>query len=330
VNFNHELSIEAVIKGKSRGAIYVDDSEKPQSALIMTPECNVVAGYAGNPEFNVGVKSCLDFGGDAIMCDTTDWERRINDIHSNVAVRKYLRRYYQLSQRLLPDFTGLDGKYTVEYVYSDGLDDLKYNNSENVIDWFNFSNIDDYKGCCLGAYVRTDSKIVSWCLADCIVEDKMEIGVKTDPEFRRQGLATIAVAATVSKCMANGIRQIGWHCVDSNIGSYTVAERVGFVKVKEYSCYTPHPPIENITDLNDDQWADWGKHYDEMNEIEPRYHWQAAQCWAFANDVPNTIRNVKYIWNSGQTIDRDIFLEQCSRLQGNGRWNSFVSTLVWD
>ncbi len=309
----------------------MDDSENPQSALVITPECKVVAGYAGNPEFNAGVKRRLDFYEDSIICDTADWERQISDIHSNIAVRKYTRRYYQLSQLLQIDFTKLlDGKYTIEYVYSDGLDDLRHDNAERVINWFNFTNIDDYKGYCLGAYVRTNSKIVSWCLADCIVEDKMEIGIKTDPEFRRQGLTTIAVAATVSKCISNGISQIGWHCVDSNIGSYTVAERVGFVKVKEYSSHTPYPPIENITDLNDDEWADWGKHYDEMNKIEPRYHWQAAQCWAFANNVPNTIRNVKHLWNSGQTIERDILLEQCSRLQESEQWKSFIATLVWD
>lgn len=331
VNSNHELCIQSVIKGEIPGAIYTDDSEQPQSALIMTPECNVVVGYAGNPEFNAGVKGKLDFNEDPIMCDTEEWEHHISDIHSNVAVKKYTRRYYQLSKLSLPNFMELlSDKYTVEYVYADSQDYLQYENAEHVAHWFNFTNIEDFQGYCLGAYVRTGNKIVSWCLADCMVDDKMEVGIQTDPEFRRQGLGTIAVAATVRQCLASGINQIGWHCVDSNIGSYTVAERVGFVKVKEYNSFTPYPPIENITDLNDAQWAQWGEHYDRMNQIEPRYHWQAAQCWAFAHHVSKTIRNVKSIWDSGQTIQRDILLEQCSSLQGNEQWDRFISTLVWD
>ena len=328
VNTNHELSVEAVARGKSPGEIYVDDTDKPQSALIITPECNVVAGCVDHPLFNAGVKQRLDFDEDPVTCDTEEWERRIADIHSNMAVRKYTRRYYQLNKFVRSNFMEfLDDRYTVEYVYADNLNDLQYENAEEVANWFHFTNIGDYKGYCLGAYVRTGSKIVSWCLADCIVDDKMEIGIKTDPEFRRQGLGTIAVAATVSKCISHGISQIGWHCVDSNIGSYTVAEKVGFVKIKEYNCYTPYPPIENTTDLDNDEWAEWGKHYEAMNQFEPRHHWLAARCWALANNVPETILNVTYLWNSGQIKDRDILINQFSGFQENEQWKRYIDTL---
>lgn len=255
VKSHHELCIEAVIRETSIGEIYADNPVRPLSALFITPECNLVAGYADNQEFNEGVKQRLDFWEDPIMCDTEDWERRISDIHKNVAVKKYTRRYYQLSKPILTNFMELLGSgCAVEYVSVGSSDYLQYENAEHITNWFNFKEIDDFAGFCLGAYVRTDSKIVSWCLVDCIVDDTMEIGVTTDPEFRRQGLATIVVAATVERSMANGIRQIGWHCVDSNIGSYTVSERVGFVHVKD----PPHPPIENITDLGNEQWAEWG------------------------------------------------------------------------
>lgn len=307
----------------------MDETVKPLSALFITPECNLVAGCANNQEFNEGVKQRLNFWEHPIMCDTEEWERRIGDIHRNIAVKKYTRRYYQLAKLCLTNFTELhsDG-YTVEYVSVGSYDYLKYENAERVTNWFNFTDLNDFAGLCLGAYVRTDRKIVSWCLVDCIVDDKMEIGVTTDPEFRRQGLATIAVGATVNRAISDGIRQIGWHCVDSNIGSYTIAERVGFAHVKDYSSFTPYPPIENITDLDVEQWAEWGKHYDDMNEVEPIYHWQAAQCWALAHNASNTIKNVRYIWSNGHTMDRETLLKQCAHLEGNEEWDSFVSTLV--
>lgn len=189
MNFQHELSIEAVIRGTVPGAIYVDDAGHPQSALVMTPECNLVAGDADDAPFNSGVKPRLDFHDDAIMCDTPAWERRIRDIHSNVAVRQYTRRYYQLEALRWRRYSDVlpDG-YTVDYVYADNQDYRGYENGDKVSHWFNFTDWGALSGTCLGAYARTASTIVSWCLADCVVDDRMEIGVKTDPQFRRQGL----------------------------------------------------------------------------------------------------------------------------------------------
>lgn len=140
VNTNHELSVEAVVRGKSPGEIYVDDADKPQSALIITPECSVDAGYANHPLFNAGVKQRLDFYEDPVTCDTEEWERRIADIHSNMAVRKYTRRYYQLNKFVRSNFMEfLDDHYTVEYVYADNLNDLQYENAEEVANWFVFA-----------------------------------------------------------------------------------------------------------------------------------------------------------------------------------------------
>lgn len=55
-NSNHELSIKAVICGSSQGEIYADNLETPLSALIITPECKVVAGKASNKMFNNEIK----------------------------------------------------------------------------------------------------------------------------------------------------------------------------------------------------------------------------------------------------------------------------------
>lgn len=331
MNFQHELSIEAVIRGTVPGAIYVDDAGHPRSALVMTPECNLVAGDADDAPFNSGVKQRLDFHDDAIMCDTPAWERRIRDIHSNVAVRQYTRRYYQLEALRWRRYSDVlpDG-YTVDYVYADNQDYRRYENGDKVSHWFNFTDWGALSGTCLGAYVRTASTIVSWCLADCVVDDRMEIGVKTDPQFRRQGLGAIAVAAAVSQCAASGIRQFGWHCVDFNVGSYTLAEKVGFVKIKDYRAYTPYPPVENPTDFGDEQWEEWARHYEAMNAIQPVYHWYAAQCWALAHNVSATIWHLQNLWRAGQKIDRGTLMEQCAGLHGDDRWDRFVANLVWD
>jgi RimJ/RimL family protein N-acetyltransferase/uncharacterized protein YkuJ len=294
-NTNHELCIDAVITGNTPGEIYVDNVEESLSTLIITPECNVVAGNANNQLFNEKIKKKLDFF-DTVTCDTEEWERKIHDIHCNVAIRKYKRRYYQFDELLFDNFLeSLDEQYTLEYVYVDTLD-----------------------------------QIVCWCLVDCIVGgDRIEIGITAHKDFRRRGLGSIALAATVSACISNGVKEIGWHCVDTNVGSYAIAERVGFKKIKEYSCFTPYPPIENVTDLNDEQWSEWAMHYEQMNKIEPKYYGQAARCWGLSNNIEKSMLNIKYLVESEPKILVENILdsEEFTSFQENEEWKKFINDL---
>jgi GNAT superfamily N-acetyltransferase len=328
-NTNHQLSISAVVARNSPGEIYVDNIEEPQSTLIITPTCNVVAGLANNTLFNAEIKKKLDFF-DTVTCDTEEWEINIHDIHCNIAIRKYKRRYYKFNKLLYHHFIEyLDEQYTLDYVYVDTLEDINYENCDKIKDWFELSKMDDFKEYCLGAYIRKGNKIVSWCLVDCIVDNKIEIGIATDSDFRRKGLGSIALAATISASISKGIKEIGWHCVDSNVGSYTVAEKVGFKKAKEYSYYTPYPPIENVTDLNRDEWSEWGMYYEDMNKLEPKYYWMAAKCWAKAGNVQKTITNIEYLVDSGQTWFTEYYdqAEEFLNFQENEMWISFIKRL---
>jgi hypothetical protein len=131
-NTNHELAIDAVIVGNSPGEIYVDNTEGPLSTLIITPTCNVVAGYANNTLFNTEIKKKLDFF-DSVTCDTEEWERKIYDIHCNIAIRKYRRRYYTFDKLLYHHFIEyLDEQYTLDYVYVDTLEDINYENCDKI------------------------------------------------------------------------------------------------------------------------------------------------------------------------------------------------------
>lgn len=299
-NSNHELSIKAVINGTSPGEIYVDNLKKPLSTLIITTECNIVAGKADNKLFNMGVKEKLGFF-DQVTCDDEGWEDGIYEIHKNIALRKYVRRYYELDQLKFVDFIrNLDYQYTLEYVNVGNLNNIVFENSDKIRDWIKFENISTYKDYCLGAYVRTDKKIVSMSLVDCIVDDRIEIGVKTEKEYQKRGLGSIATAAAVSSCISKGINKIGWHCVDTNIGSIKTAEKVGFKLVKKYSSFTPFPPIENDTDLSKEQWSEWAIYYAEMNKIQPNYFWLSAECWAKASKMDEAIDNIMKLIETGQ------------------------------
>ena len=330
-NSNHELSINAVINGTSPGEIFVDNCEKPLSALIMTSECKVVAGNARNNLFNEGVRGKLDFY-DQLTCDDHEWEDHISELHSNVAIRKYTRRYYELEKLKFTDYINcLDPKFTIEHVSVGNLNILNYENSDKIRDWIKLEDTSKFNDYCLGSYIRQDNKIVSMSLVDCIVDNRIEIGVKTEKEYRNNGLGAIACAATISASILNGIERIGWHCVDTNIGTIKIAEKLGFKLIKKYSSFTPYPPIENDTDLTKEQWSDWARYYTEMNDVQPYYYWLSAECWAKASNMEQTIENIKKLIEAGQMwfakYLRDV--ETFKAFEGNKEWQKLLS-LVYE
>jgi GNAT superfamily N-acetyltransferase len=79
-----------------------------------------------------------------------------------------------------------------------------------------------------------DDEVLCWCIADCASGDACEIGVRTRPDMRRRGLATLTAAATVDHALSHRFSQVGWHCWEGNAGSIGVAEKVGFELERRY------------------------------------------------------------------------------------------------
>ncbi len=69
----------------------------------------------------------------------------------------------------------------------------------------------------------------------------MDIGVLTDPAYRRQGLGKVVVSALCAWCIeAPIIAQ--YRCLTTNAGSYAIAESLGFsLTFSQHSIYL-HPP----------------------------------------------------------------------------------------
>jgi RimJ/RimL family protein N-acetyltransferase len=88
----------------------------------------------------------------------------------------------------------------------------------------------------VGFCVTREQTITAWCLTVFASERQRELGVATVPQFRSQGFATLAAAATLEYCMTQGWTP-HWHCWEDNIASQRVAEKLGFEQPKQYSVY---------------------------------------------------------------------------------------------
>lgn len=284
----HHLSIQAVIEGTIAGRIWVDNVLAPQATFVLTPEGQYLAGTPANPGFNQALAELLLPSPRANLTYYPEtWEPFFAAVLTCKFARKYLRRYYTLRRFLLPDWRDrIPLGYEMARVDARLLDRKDLANlgdiQERIAEWTDFAR--DGFGFCL---VHGDT-IVSHCIADCVSGRACELGVGTHGDYRRQGLGTLTVAATVEYCLAHNLPIIGWHCLANNRGSQRVAEKVGFGLVGEYPQYANSPVAENPDDLAPTEWQAQAGFFEHAFEILNRHSammaWRAAQARAVAGE----------------------------------------------
>lgn len=233
VKSQNELSVQSVIQGMMPGKIYVNNSDHPTAALIQTEECNLIAGDWNDETFHREVKSLLDFW-DQLTPDSDEWAKIIPSIHKNAFLRNYQRRRYVLDIKdFQPWEEELPKGYQLEQaeVAKKTLQDLE--NFDEVQAWIaGWKDHKTFENCGSGYLIHNSKRIVSWSLGDCYLGQRIAIGVHTDEAYKGRGFGKKVVSATIKDAFAKGYRTIDWLCVDSNKGSISIAEKLGFVMEK--------------------------------------------------------------------------------------------------
>lgn len=294
------LIIKAVIKGVAPGRVLVDNIDEPRSVYMDTPEGSFVAGYVGNPEFIASLRAKTPYLID-LRIHPDDWEPFIGEIIRTKVVGKHLRGYYTFHERRLPNWRSrIPASHKLKRVDEDTLGSNLRNIGQVTgrIDsnWCSIPKfLENGFGFCI---IRGDS-IISLCLSDCVIGDSCEIGVWTAPTYRGRGFATLVVAGTVEYCLSKGFMNIGWHCLDTNIGSKRVAEKVGFHRTKEYYAFSTELPAGNATDFDRETWIRWAEYYESNSGVEELFRFRAAESWALAGEVSRSVRILNGLIDDG-------------------------------
>lgn len=250
------LYATAVIEGMSPGWIYVDNTDSPKSAFMSTLGGYYLAGCDNNSEFNASVNRLIFeklFKGDALRKNETDvevdfypesWENKMPTIFKGRLPLEAVRRHYVCTELKDNAWRGrVPEKFRILQFDAKLLRRPHVKVPENAIE-----SIEEHWGS-QSAFLETgigfctlhNNKIVSWSMTDCIANNACEIGVQTDEEYRRRGLATLTVAAIVSFCLSSGFKYVGWHCDEYNLPSIKTAEKVGFKLERKYIQYYACP-----------------------------------------------------------------------------------------
>jgi len=246
----YNLIIAAVIEGTSPGRIYVDDVSKPKTAFMCSVEGYYLAGYEGNATFNSGLRKLIAetiFVGDTVR--EGDWELDLRFLPGTWEARleailegldrppiKFDRRHYVCRESKVDWKAQIPAGFSIQRVDEKLLTRPELTMPDHLINWMkiNWGSIEDFMQKGFGFCTLHGEKVVCWCMADCVSGDACEVGIRTHPDYRRRGLATLTVAATVDYCLTHGFASVGWHCDKDNLGSVGVAEKVGFEKERDY------------------------------------------------------------------------------------------------
>jgi RimJ/RimL family protein N-acetyltransferase len=249
--FDYQVVVRAVIERTAPGKIWVDDSQNPSVGFMATPEGWFLAGNTSNDKFNAGLRQLIH---DMILkgefyspvnpeflkelffhIDSESWKKRFAEIFD---LRKPLpvdRIHFTCSNVRLDWKEKITEGYEIVNVDSN-FDASMFDFPEDIKERTEHA-LDEQKVRGFGMCLVHNGKVVVWIHADCSSGDECEIGIVTTEEYRLQGLGSAMAAAAVERCLSLGFSTVGWHCEDHNYGSIGVANKVGFVKERDYKFY---------------------------------------------------------------------------------------------
>lgn len=368
---HHSLVIDSVLQGQTPGYVFANDAQAPDKAVIWDGEHSMfVFGRQNGDQQNDALRGLFD---DMIVPmaahkeDVNDFEIQIFEDHQIEELGKVFShhplmiqdwRYYTIYPG---DCTGADlaqersGSVLIKKVDEELLRQEHLENLDEIKEWIesNWSSTALFLQKGFGTCVLQGDLIVSWCVADYVIGDECEIGIETDERFWRQGFGTLAVQAAIELCKQRKIRKVGWHCRESNVGSYKVAENAGFKQAASYK--TMHGWFNRLDNLlvnayhslNElEQFDKAIEHYEQAFAMVERKNpevedsaifvdgnkqwccYSAARAWAL-HGSPDKALSLLHAAMAEGFDDIEELLEDDSfeSLKGNARWDEYVQKL---
>lgn len=240
----HHLFCAGVLAGKYPGKVIVDNAKHPCSAMVF--KAGVWCYLSGDPTniaFNQALSSALSarqFIGEKtqalLFVDPSDGWREILETlivdRLPIATPRFL--YFANADHFQAPSPIPDG-FTLHFIDESlrvKVQGKLPKDVENVLELR--TNSDNPDQAAFGFVALCDQACVSWSMVDAIVGTHGEIGLVTEPLYRRQGLGMATSGATIRYGLANGLTDIHWDVVSFNTASYRMAEKHGLELISEY------------------------------------------------------------------------------------------------
>jgi RimJ/RimL family protein N-acetyltransferase len=244
----------SVLEGKQRGAIFVDDTAAPRTALVCGHQ---IGAYYAFGEADAGLLRrfvpaflaehltegyCSLFATSEAWCHTLD--ALFTTRHTRIA----------FDFRPSPGCPSMDAEEPVPSGFRLQPMDTAVAGmmSDGICAYLvgRWGGMDAFLQQQIGFCVTFEDQIVSLCAPTVIGGGEAEIQVWTADEFRNRGLARRTAAAFIRQCLARGLKP-GWTTDVENLVSRALAPKLGFVPVGEIFGYR----LDRSFQLTDGRWG---------------------------------------------------------------------------
>jgi len=246
------LDIKAVIEGYNPGWVFVDDTDKPKTAIVWSRGIKgfYFVGDANNLNFNNSINEYIDkeiadrakkigYKSFEFSGTSTKWDNNFEVIFRSRNLDKSKQFVYKHKNldSISFDYLPLEEGYTLKEINEDLLNNNEYNLDlviSNINEWW--ESIDDFIKNGVGFCILHKDTAVCTCMTSFMTDVSMESHIHTLENYRKRGLATRAVAEFIKYCRNNKYEPY-WDCMEKNFGSRALAEKSGYSKDFEYFLY---------------------------------------------------------------------------------------------
>lgn len=250
----YHLMIDSVLDGNTPGRVYVD-SKNPTTAFLWNQTIDsgwFLEGENTTDAFcnalnRLLVTKIIPEGKtfpDSHDCNLTVfpevWQEKIDIIFKGIIINKDQRKQFTFKELKVFDWEKkIPDGFFLERIDEQFLEKRKgLKNYDRVVrDVNHFMSVKNFVKRGVGFCIWHKDTIVSMCTADYVKDNRIEIGIFTDEQYRRRGFATLTASATVQFCLEHQFTWIGWHCWSDNDASCATAEAVGFTVTLEHPVY---------------------------------------------------------------------------------------------
>lgn len=249
------LFAHSVIEKRVSGEVYVNNIEEPSTFYILHPYgLSLLFGDSSNKEFNTNFKEyALNTLANRdthewMQVSHSDWDMVLNQLFENKIV-KSSDNINRVETGIIELNTRVNFKFNqTKYINRKQKDidsNIKICQTDkqifrdmkgNVIPLNFWDNAEDFYENGIGFSLFLNDKLASTAYSAFIRKNKLEIGIETIAEFQGKGFAVDTCSKLIEYCLQNGYEPI-WSCRLENIGSYKLAQKLGFEPTIELPFY---------------------------------------------------------------------------------------------
>lgn len=240
----------SVVLGNNPGRVFVDQVEQPETALIWSQ--GIEGFYLIGNEKNASCLSRFDAFIDQTITpmlksmgydylEVSPSHESWHDVMESIFRSRGLDTWRQCTYALKEKPDRIEAPEKLPYItrnIKDLFDVDTLNNSQYLYDTLllYWESIDDLKarGSCF--YAEKDNTVIGICFTGFVTKNEKVLNIETDDRFRRMGIAYNLAVNCISEILEDE-KTAYWDCMEENVGSQRLAEKLGFTRTGTYTCY---------------------------------------------------------------------------------------------